>query len=381
MSKQSQELGRRAGQVLIIGFEGCQCDAALSQLFRDIRPGGVIFFQRNIAEAEQFRELVADIRKALSSPSPFLAMDLEGGLVDRFRELLAPLPSARDAAQAGMARELGEMAGRELAAFGLNVDFAPVLDLGSAESEPILASRAAGQTPQEVIRFAERFLLGLTEWNVLGCGKHFPGLGGGGKDSHIGLPTIPKTEDAVWREDILPFRTLADQMPLIMVAHAWYPELEAALVPEKTRPAPIPASLSSNIVSGLLRQRIDYDGLVVCDDLEMEGVLEGRSIEEAAVAAIRAGCDILLVCRHAANVERVHRALVCESEASSEFRERLGQAARRIADAQVVRPPGELEMPFVNVEVLRREIQRLRERVRQRLAHRTDSPVGGAQER
>jgi beta-N-acetylhexosaminidase len=366
--------------VLTIGFEGQQIDAALSQLLRDVCPGGVIFFQRNIVETEQFGELVAEISRVLPSPSPLLAMDLEGGLVDRFRELLAPLPSARDAARAGMARELGEMAGRELAAFGLNVDFAPVLDLGSAESEPILASRTAGQTPQEVIRFAERFLLGLTEWNVLGCGKHFPGLGGGGKDSHIGLPTIRKTEDALWQADLLPFRALAEQMPLIMVAHAWYPELEAALSPG-TPPGPIPASLSSNLIPGLLRQRMSYTGLVVCDDLEMGGVLEGRTIEEAAVGAIRAGCDILLICRHAANVERVHRALARESEASAEFRERLAQATRRIAANQAAHPFGTSQTPFVNVEVLRREIQRLGERVHQRLARRTGSPVGETQER
>ncbi len=367
MSEQLQEVGRRAGQMLIVGFEGRQCDAALSQLLRDIRPGGVIFFQRNIAEAEQLWELVSEIRAVLAAPPPFLAMDLEGGLVDRFREMLAPLPSARDAAQAGLAHELGEMAGRELAAFGLNLDFAPVLDLGSAESEPILASRAAGQTPQEVIRFAERFLLGLTEWNVLGCGKHFPGLGAGSKDSHVGLPTIRKTEDALWRDDLLPFRTLADQMPMIMVAHAWYPEWEAALAPKKTSPASIPASLSSNIVSRLLRQRMRYEGLVVCDDLEMGGVLEGRSIEEAAIAAIRAGCDLLLVCRHAENVERVHRALVREAEASSEFRECLEQATQRIADARMARPLSEPQTPFVNVEVLQREIRRLGEEVRLRL--------------
>src|SRR3990172_12287035 len=149
-----KELIKIAGQLLCIGFEGLECGRELRSLLKEVRPGGVIFFQRNIATADQFRTLVADIRHVLGASRPFLAIDQEGGQVDRFRELLGPLPSAQEAAQAGMAFELGDLAGRELAAFGLNVNFAPVLDLGSPESRSVLGTRTASDSPQEVAQLA-----------------------------------------------------------------------------------------------------------------------------------------------------------------------------------------------------------------------------------
>ena len=369
-------LAELAGQLLIVGFEGQDCGSDLSRLLRAVRPGGVVFFQRNLASAEQFHSLVSQVREVLGSPPPFLAIDLEGGTVDRFRELLAPLPSAQEAARAGLARELGEMAGRELAAFSLNVDFAPVLDLASPASQPVLATRTAGASPNQVIQFAERFLAGLDEWQICGCGKHFPGLGAGAKDSHIGMPAIEKAEESLWHEDLLPFRMLSDRLLMIMVAHAWYPELEKALASDPAEVSqPVPASLSRNIVTGLLRERIGYRGLVVCDDLEIGGVLEGRSIEQAAVSAVRAGCDVLLVCRHADNVQRVHAALVREAENRPEFRERLEQSATKIADVSRRYHSDKPQMAFANLDVLRRDIRNLAEEVRLRLARQEAHPA------
>jgi beta-N-acetylhexosaminidase len=357
-------LQKQAGRMLTIGFEGQECGAELKELLRMVQPGGVIFFQRNIATEQQFRDLVSEVRAALGASQCVLAIDQEGGEVDRFREVMGPLPSAQDAARAGLARELGDLAGRELAAFGLNVDFAPVVDLASSQSRSVLGTRTAGETPQEVVRFAERFLLGLEGWNVAGCLKHFPGLGSGLRDSHVGMPVIEKTEEALWTEDLLPFRALGEGRHLVMVAHAWYPELEGALAPESAAARnPTPASLSPNIVTGLLRERIGAKGPIVCDDLEMGGALEGRTIEEAAVQAAHAGCDILLVCRHAANVERVHRALVLEAERDSGFRGRVQQE---------MRVPGTAKQPaalsFADTAILRRDIRIFAEEVRLRLA-------------
>ncbi|HWP83755.1 MAG TPA: beta-N-acetylhexosaminidase [Terriglobia bacterium] len=327
-----KETLQKIGQLLCVGFEGQQCGAELRSFLAEIRPGGVIFFQRNIAAPDQLRSLVADIREVLKDSAPLLAIDQEGGAVDRFRELFGPLPSAWEAAQAGLAFELGALAGRELAAFGLTVDFAPVLDLLTPESQPILGTRAAGSTPQQVIQFAEQFLGGLAVCAVLGCGKHFPGLGAGRQDSHLAMPRIDRTEMALWNEDLLPFRRLADVLPMIMVAHAAYPALEKALAPDTAPPErPIPASMSPGIVSGLLRGRIGYRGLVVCDDLEMGGAVEGRTIEAAAITAVLAGCDLLLVCRSADKAERVVRALAREAGNHTSFRQTVAQAAQRIA--------------------------------------------------
>ncbi len=360
----------QVGQLLWIGLEGHGGEREGEQLLRQVQPGGVIFFQRNITTADDFRDFVREVRGCLSTP-PWLAMDLEGGAVDRLREALAPLPSARQAAQAGLARELGRMAGRELAAFGLNVDFAPVLDLATPESEKILGSRAAGNLPEPVTRFAMDFLEGLAESRVLGCGKHFPGLGSGRADSHRELPSIEKDEGTLWAEDLYPYRMLSPRLPMIMVAHAWYPALEKTYSPPAD-PAdrPVPASLSFGIVSGLLKGRLGYRGLVLSDDLEMGGALEGRSLGEAAVAAVRAGCEMLLICCQASHVRNALEALALEADRDPSFRALVDEAARkvRLAKKTVAIEEATAEPSYSDWETLRRDIRAFSAAVDRRLA-------------
>ena len=370
-------LPEQAGQLLTIGFEGQECGAELRGLLREVRPGGVIFFQRNIATEEQFRLLIAQLREALGESRPFLAIDQEGGQVDRFRELLGPLPSALEAHQAELSFELGDLVGRELSAFGLNLDFAPVLDIATHASKKILGNRAAGETPQETDEFATAFLRGLIGWNILECGKHFPGLGAAQKDSHVGMPVIESSREQLWGRDLRPYLPSVRRLSMVMVAHAWYPQLERALAPESPSALqPTPASLSPNIIRTVLRGEIGHVGLVVCDDLEMGGVLEGRTIEEAAVAAVRAGCDVLLVCRTASLVSRVHAALVKEAERDSAFQELLAQAAQRIEFHKRSGPllGGSDRINFADLNILRRDIQIYREEVRKRLARPSDAP-------
>lgn len=358
-----------AGQILTIGFEGQAIRSSLRDVLRSVHPGGVIFFQRNIASVEQFAALVDSVRTELLPDEPFLAIDLEGGKVDRFRELIAPLPAVAEAVAAGAGLTLGQLAGREVAAFGLNVDYAPVLDLGLPASQNVLTSRTAGGSSEEVVRFAKEFLAGMAESNIIGCGKHFPGLGGGNLDSHLKMPCITRSSDEMWSEDLLPYRELRADLPMVMVAHAWYPELEREL---GWAGAERPASLSPEIVEVLLRRRIGYDGLILCDDLEMGGVLGGRSIGQAAVGAIDAGCDVLLVCRHASNVVQVHEALVHEAERRSGFLERLEIAAKRIQAAKerygIVGNKPHAPLVHSAVKQLRQDILQFSEKIKLLLA-------------
>ena len=369
----------RVGQLFWIGFEGSAWNPSLEELLREVRPAGVIFFSHNIASPQEFAELVRQVAAFLSrppSPTPFLAIDLEGGKVDRFREVLAPLPSARDAAQAGLARELGLVAGGEAAAFSLNVDFAPVLDLGLPESASVLGNRTASESPERVARFGEEFLAGLAESGIRGCGKHFPGLGSGCLDSHLAMPRIEKEATPLLEQDLFPYRALASRLPMVMVAHAAFPALNPGF--SETNPTQLlPASLSRNIVSGLLKGRMEYTALVLCDDLEMEGVLEERSIGEAAVAAVRAGCDLLLVCRHAANVRAAFEAVVREAERDSNFRTMVHAAAQKVIHARqqlpITRP---VSSPFADWEGLRGEIRALAAEVERRLAETAEKGSG-----
>jgi beta-N-acetylhexosaminidase len=363
-------LSEHVGQIFWIGFEGNAWSPDLEELLREVHPGGVIVFSRNIATPQQFAELVRKIAAFLAeppSPPPLLAIDLEGGKVDRLRETLAPLPSARDAARAGLARELGRIAGREVAAFSLNVDFAPVLDLGLPESESVLGTRTAGPSPEQVARFGEQFLDGLAESGVLGCGKHFPGLGSGCLDSHLAMPRIEKDAAALWEQDLFPYRALAPRLPMVMVAHAAYPALNPGSSDTDSKQL-LPASLSRNIVADLLKARIGYKGLVLCDDLEMEGALEGRTIGEAAVAAVRAGCDMLLVCRHAANVRAAFEAVLREAERDSDFRAMVDEVAQKVIQARQRLPNAQpVSSAPSDWEGLRREIHALAAELHRRL--------------
>ena len=318
-------LSEQLGQLLIVGVDGNRLDAETEQFLREIHPGGVIFFQRNIGTAAEFRGLVEQVGR-VGTITPFLALDLEGGKVDRLREAIAPLPAVRDVARAGLGELMGKLAGRELGSFRLNLDFAPVLDLGTPECEKVMGSRTAGATAEEVVAFAKGFLTGLAESLIVGCGKHFPGLGSGQTDSHLGLPVVEKDAQSMWDEDLKPYRALVKELPMIMIAHVFCPELERAYSRGGSDAAErLPASLSRTIVTELLRKRIGFEGLVVCDDLEMGGVLEGRTQEQAAAAALRAGCDLLLLCGPTENTRKVYAELLREAESDLVLRSLIEQ--------------------------------------------------------
>ncbi len=182
---------------------------------------------------------------------------------------------------------MGKSSERTAALLGFNVDFAPVLDLAFEASRRVMSTRSVSADPRQTIAYAREFLAGLRAAGVLGCGKHFPGLGEGALDSHHELPVIKKPLRKLWNEDLLPYRTLRAQMPLVMISHAAYPQVTK----DRT-----PASLSKVWISDILRKRIGFRKLIVSDDLEMGGVLSAAPVGPAAVEFIRAGGDLCLVC-------------------------------------------------------------------------------------
>jgi beta-N-acetylhexosaminidase len=255
-------------------------------------------------------------------------------------------------------RKHGKVIGEAVRALGFNTDFAPVLDLGLPASKKVLGSRTASADPTQVIEYARPFLLGLKAAGVLGCGKHFPGLGEGNLDSHHELPVIQKDWKRLWNEDLLPYRKLRAQLPLVMVAHAAYPG-----VTHDQRPA----SLSQQWISDILRKEIGYKGLIVSDDLDMGGVLAAASVEQAAIETLRAGADIFLVCQQEENALRAYQAVVREAERDGEFAWRVSEAARRVLafkkQAREVKrqaPPPKEQV----LEKLRRQLWEMGEQVR-----------------
>lgn len=311
------------GQLLIIGFDGTEMSPRLSSQLHEIQPAGVILFARNIQSAEQTWRLLRECRKCVASPL-FTCVDLEGGTVDRLHDVLGPAPSAADVFAAGdrkLYRMHGRLIGENCRALGFNVDFAPVLDLGFEASRSVMTSRTVSPKPLETIGYARSFLTGLRAANVLGCGKHFPGLGEGTLDSHHALPVIAKPLKKLWSEDLLPYRTLRNALPFVMVAHAGYPEVTS----DNT-----PASISKLWISDILRKRIGYRNLIVSDDLEMGGVLAAASIGQAAVQSILAGSDLCLVCHHEERVREVHEELSRMAGNDRQFANRVKRVAARV---------------------------------------------------
>ncbi|HET9840076.1 MAG TPA: beta-N-acetylhexosaminidase [Candidatus Angelobacter sp.] len=318
-------LRRQVGQLLIFGFDGLEVDSRLRTTLATLQPSGVILFARNIEAPAQTWRLLRDSQAATAVPM-FLCVDLEGGTVDRLKKVIAPAPAVEQVFATGMRklfRMHGHILGLEARALGFNTDFAPVFDLGFEASRSVLTSRTASADPKETILYAREFLKGLKSARVLGCGKHFPGLGEGNLDSHHAMPVVEKNWKNLWAQDLLPYRELKAEIPFVMVAHATYPEVT------KDK---LPASLSRRWMQEVLRKKIGYRGLIISDDLEMGGVLSTGPIEEVAVETLRAGADMFLVCHNQELVWRGYEAVLRAAERDRRFAQQVERAAARVID-------------------------------------------------
>ena len=316
-----------AGQLIIMGFVGTEMSSSLRVVLRAVAPSGVILFARNVKDAPRTWQLLQECREAIAAATdtpPFLCVDLEGGTVDRLRDVIAHSPAAADVYATGdrkLWRRHGRVIGDAVRAVGFNTDFAPVFDLAFAPARPVLTTRAVSDDPKDTIAYAREFLRGLHDVGVLGCGKHFPGLGEASLDTHKELPSIRKDFDALWQQDLMPYRALRREVPFVMVAHANYPDV--------TRDR-LPASLSEKWMRGILRNKIGYKNLVITDDLEMGGVLAAADMGDAAVETLRAGADMYLVCHNEEHVWTAHDAVMRAAGRDRKFARIVAERARRV---------------------------------------------------
>jgi beta-N-acetylhexosaminidase len=324
----ASRLRQLAGQLLSVGFEGTVAPAELRSRISSSEVGGVMLFRPNIADPGQVAMLVGSLRGAAPADVPLLvSIDQEGGVVQRVREPATRWPpmGAHDRLappdDVTCAELVGRALGDELAALGFDIDFAPVLDVHTNPANPIIGDRAFGTDAETVARRALAFARGLDTAGVLACGKHFPGHGDTATDSHLELPRIDHGWERLEQVELLPFRRAAAAgLPMIMTAHVVF----AALDPAR------PATLSAEVVTGLLRGRLGYRGVIVSDDLDMRAIADHMGAGAAAVAAVRAGCDALLLCQREDNQAAAEAALIHEAERDTEFRRRIGEAAGRV---------------------------------------------------
>ncbi len=346
--------------MIILGFDGTEISPGLRVLLTRVQPAGVILFARNIVSTEQTHKLLLDCQACVSTPL-FTCVDMEGGQVDRFRNVTGPTPSAADVYATGnrrLFRKHGRIIGDCCRALRFNTDFAPVVDLAFEASGTVMSSRAVSADPKQAVAYAREFLTGLSAAGVLGAIKHFPGLGEANLDTHHELPSIEKSWKKLWEQDIAPYRALRRDAPMVLVGHAAYPAV--------TRDC-TPASVSKKWITDVLRKKIGYRGLVVSDDLEMGGVLKAASIGQAAVGHIRAGGDLCLVCHVEERVVQAYEALSHEATHDRKFAQRCQESLTRVQ--RFKKRSKELKRKAaapssVKVQELSRRLWEFRERVR-----------------
>jgi beta-N-acetylhexosaminidase len=362
-ARRVSDLSRDVGQLLWVGFQGAVAPPELVRAIGAGDVGAVVVFKRNLsiavagsggvgvpgagggaalsggaAVAQEVVDLDAlvELHRALHAAAPadvpvLVTMDQEGGAVQRVRAPATQWPPmlAHDGfappADEELAEAVGGAIGRELAALGVDVDFAPVLDVHTNPANPVIGDRAFGRDATTVARRGLAFARGLEGAGVLPCGKHFPGHGDTATDSHLELPRIDHDWSRLERVELAPFVAAAKaDLPMLMTAHVVFAALDADQ----------PATLSAKVITDLLRKRFGFGGVVLSDDLDMKAIVDHIGAPEAGVRAIRAGCDALLLCRDEQHQRDTREALVRAGEADSELRRRIGEAAERVRVAK-----------------------------------------------
>jgi beta-N-acetylhexosaminidase len=320
-------LKKIVGSLLVLGFEGTKVSESLKNFLQQWDLGGVILFKRNIESLEQVAAL-NDTVFQLAAQKPIVSVDHEGGKVFR---LLPPFTSFSPMRRVGercareknwdLARQVGSVFGKELRAVGFNVDYAPVLDVDSNPKNPIIGDRAFSSDPEAVAKAALAFSAGLEAEGVVACGKHFPGHGDTAQDSHLTLPSVEKSREELETCELIPFTQAAqNNIPMLMTAHVMYPSLDKEW----------PATLSEKILTGLLRGKMGYQGMIISDDFFMKGIAEKWNLEEATERFLLAGGDLVLLCHQEAVQRRVAANLVHRAEKDSDFRRLLEEKSQKM---------------------------------------------------
>ena len=317
-------LREQIGQMIMIGLKGEELTAEERSLRRDYPFGGFILFSRNLKGPKQILSLYRSLRQNNGELPPFVAIDQEGGRVHRLPPPFTHFPPAAAlgrAGDAGLAARVGLAMAQELSAVGINLNFAPVLDVDSNPNNPVIGDRSLSSDPKEVTRLGWAIVRGLREGRVIPCVKHFPGHGDTAQDSHLELPVVRKELEELKSVEIPPFAyACRHQVETLMTAHVLYPALDPSH----------PATLSRPVIADLLRGELGYEGVVFGDDLEMKAISKNYPLDEAARLSLLAGIDVLLFCHQTEQAVTAFDFLCREIERNPQLRERVEESYQRI---------------------------------------------------
>ena len=283
-------LRRQIGRLLIAGFNGSQVPVELRSIAREFGLGGVILFSRNIEAPEQVAELCYEAGRLEPDLPLWVSVDQEGGRVARLKAPFTEWPPMATLGRSGdtrLAERFARALAAELRAVGVTLDYAPVLDILTNAKNPVIGDRALAETAQTVAELGSAIVRTLQAEGIAACGKHFPGHGDTSVDSHLELPLVEHPPDRLRAIEFVPFRAAVQaDVATIMTAHVLVPSLDEDR----------PATLSRRVVNDLLRKELGYGGVILSDDLEMKAIANAYAVPEAAVMAIEAGCDGVLIC-------------------------------------------------------------------------------------
>ncbi len=326
-------LSQMCGQLIVGGYLGHEPSEGIRRRIAEGTVAGTIVFRRNLPDLQAAHATCFELSRAgFRGLCPFVSIDQEGGRVER---LPAPALSVPPMGRLGalgdrqLIRRVARSVGQQLRAIGFNLNFAPVLDIHTNAANPVIGDRAFGSDVLTVCELGSLYAKTLQQEGVMACGKHFPGHGDTSTDSHVGLPVVHTSVEHMFDVELRPFEAAIDAgIDAIMTAHIICSQISLTS----------PATLEPTIITGLLRERLHFDGLVFSDDLEMGAIAGTWSIPDAAVAAIRAGCDVVLICKTESAQTQAHEALVREAERDAAFRRRCETAALRSMQARERKP-------------------------------------------
>ena len=316
------------GQMLMTGFEGTTLNRETEDLIRDHHVGGLILFSRNYENPVQLHTLIRNLQEVAASTSTglplFISVDQEGGRVARLTEPFTkypPLCCLGHAQSESLASRFGQALATELKDVGINMDYAPVLDVHTNPENPIIGDRAIAPDPQTVARLGNAFIQGFRDAGLIPVGKHFPGHGDTHLDSHLDLPTVKRDAATLEAVELLPFReTIAQGLEVIMTAHVIYPAWD-----EKN-----PATFSKTILQDILRKKLGFKGIIMSDDLEMKAVDHYYDFEALPRMGINAGLDMFMICNNTGKARALHDRLTEEVVKETIALARVQQSVERI---------------------------------------------------
>ncbi len=343
------DLERSVGKLLIGRLSGADLDDDMADALESGIVSGITLFKENAQSVEQLLSLCASIYRHYEG-IPLIAVDQEGGAVQRFDHILTAVPSPMSLAASpkfNAVREVVALSCRQLQLLGINCLLAPTLDIASNPHNPVIGTRSFGSNPETVIRFGSLVATTAARFGLMAVGKHFPGHGATDEDSHTALAVNRSDGRLLWARDLLPFRGCKDLLPAIMVGHIWLPGVDSEA---------IPATMSSNVITALLREYLQFDRLVMTDDLFMNAITAKWGVEEAAIRSVAAGAQQLLPLGSPAQVRAVHAALMAAVTSGRISEQQVADAA-----AAVERSRAELSPPCVldRLEEAAAELKRL----------------------